>query len=287
MIRVLVTGANGQLAQCLKAAAISKQDIQLTLVTKEQLDISNNAEVKKYFSENSFDFCINTAAYTNVEKAESDQEKAFKVNAEGAKHLAIQCEEHDITLVHISTDYVFDGEKLTDYTETDNTYPINVYGASKLAGEQHVSALCQKHFIIRTSWLYSQYGHNFYTSMLAHFKKGTNLKITTEQTGTPTNANDLAETLLTIIKSDITNYGTYHYSNKGEATWFDFASAILNNVPEIKQANLASTDHYTTFAQRPKRSVLNTKKTETTFSIVIPFWNERLTGFMNKINTQP
>lgn len=287
MISVLVTGANGQLAKCIKEAALAKPNISLTLVSKQELDISKNEEVKAYFSNHLFDFCINTAAYTDVEKAESEQNKAFKINSDGVKNIAIQCEKFDVTLLHISTDYVFDGVKLEEYNETDVTAPINVYGASKLAGERHVSALCQKHFIIRTSWLYSQYGHNFYTSMLSHFKKGTALKITTEQTGTPTNANDLAKALLTIIESQKTDYGIYHYSNTGEATWYDFAIQILNNTAQIPQANLASTNHYPTFAKRPQRSILDTKKIKETFGIVIPRWNERLKGFIKEESTQP
>ncbi len=287
MIRVLVTGANGQLAQCVKDAAQIKENITLILVSRKELDISDAAQVAAYFLKHSFDYCINTAAYTDVEKAESKKELAFAINAEGAKNVAIACNKHGVTLLHISTDYVFDGAKTANYLETDNTSPINVYGASKLLGEQHVSALCQKHFIIRTSWLYSQYGNNFYIGMLAHFKKGTALKITTEQTGTPTNAQDLAETLIIVITSDVTEYGIYHYSNQGEATWYDFAKTILNNAPQIKQANLASTNHYTTFAKRPKRSVLNTKKIETAFNIVIPSWSERLSAFMKDITTQP
>lgn len=286
-MRILVTGANGQLAKCIKDASLKHTSLACTFVSREQLDISNNDEVALYFRNHSFDYCINTAAYTNVEKAESDKENAYLINSEGVKNLAIQCEDHNVVLLHVSTDYVFDGAQTVPYKETDKTGPINVYGASKLAGEQHISALCQKYFIVRTSWLYSQYGHNFYTSMLSHFKAGTALKITTEQTGTPTNAQDLAVTLFTIILSEINEYGLYHYSNDGEATWYDFASEILKNAGQIPQANLGSTNHYSTFARRPERSILNTKKVKDTFSIVIPLWNERLKGFMEDVYTQP
>jgi dTDP-4-dehydrorhamnose reductase len=286
-MRVLITGANGQLAKCIKEAGVFHAQIFFTFVSKDQLDISDEAKVKDFLNINSFDYCINTAAYTNVEKAESESEQAFAINTEGARYLAEGCEKHDITLLHISTDYVFDGKKSSSYKEIDETAPLNVYGATKLFGEQNVSIFCQKHFIIRTSWLYSQHGNNFYTSMRSHFEKGTVLKITTEQIGTPTNANDLAQVLLRIINSDSKNYGIYHFSNEGEATWYDFASAILAYGPQIPQANLANTNHYPTFAKRPARSVLDTKKIKETFGIVIPQWNERLKGFIVNENTQP
>ena len=187
MKKILVTGANGQLGRCIQDMAATQKNLSFVFVTKQALDISEEAIVRHYFSSNSFDYCINTAAYTNVEEAEKESDKAFAINAEGAKNLAMACSENGTTLIHISTDYVFDGQKGSPYKETDKVNPINVYGASKLKGEQYVEEYCDAYYTLRTSWLYSQYGHNFFKTICKHGTLGTHLTITTEQTGTPTN----------------------------------------------------------------------------------------------------
>ena len=191
MINLLVTGSSGQLGQCLKQLLLSATDISCYFAAREDLDVTNSDELQRFFSDHNFDYCINTAAYTNVEKAESEQKEAFLINAEGAYSLAKACKKHNVVLLHISTDYVFDGMAKTPYQEQDPTNPLNVYGASKLKGEQHIVDTWKKHFIIRTSWLYSQYGQNFLNSMLQFAKQKKALTITTQQKGTPTNANDL------------------------------------------------------------------------------------------------
>ncbi len=259
-MKILVTGAKGQLGKCIKDASTGFPNMEFVFASREELDITNEASVLEIFSKNNFDYCINTAAYTNVEKAESDSDNAFLINAEAVKNLVLRCNEKDVTFIQVSTDYVFDGEKTSPYTEEDKTNPINVYGASKLKGEQYVQEFCKKYFILRTSWLYSQYGHNFYNSMLRFAKEGKELKITTEQTGTPTNANDLAEVILQIIKRESNKYGIYNVSNSGEATWYDFAKEILTLTNQLTSSNLAKTAEYRTFAARPKYSVLDTKK---------------------------
>src|SRR5690606_5979781 len=227
MKKILVTGANGQLGRCIKDAATDFPDLEFLFVSKEELDIENANLLKEYFTKNLFDYCINTAAYTNVEKAEGEAEKAFAINAEAVKNLALTCKENDVVLLHISTDYVFDGKKKSTYVETDITNPINVYGASKLKGEQYIQEIGNKFYIFRTSWLYSQYGHNFLKTILKYSQEGKPLTITTEQTGTPTNANDLARMILQVIEQDKADYGVYHYSNAGETTWYGFAAEIL------------------------------------------------------------
>ena len=166
MKKVLITGAKGQLGCCLKEASKNYPDIDFSFVDKEILDITNPKVVTTFFEEHTFDFCINAAAYTQVDKAESDEEQAFLVNAEGVKNLSIACKQRNVTLFHISTDYVFDGNKQLPYKETDEVNPINVYGASKLKGEEYIKEICDRYFIFRTSWLYSQYGHNFLKSIL-------------------------------------------------------------------------------------------------------------------------
>lgn len=282
MKKILVTGANGQLGRCIKDASSQYPDVEFLFVSKQELDIENEEVLKDFFTKNKLDFCINTAAYTNVEKAESDKEKAFAVNAEAVKKLATACQDNGVVLFHISTDYVFDGKKGLPYLETDQTNPINVYGASKLKGEEYIQQVCDKYYIFRTSWLYSQYGHNFLNTILRYAREGKSLTITTEQTGTPTNANDLAIALLKVIKQDIPHYGVYNYSNTGETTWFGFAEQILLQAGILKDANLAKTDHYATFAARPEYSVLDNAKAKNALNLQNIDWLESLKSVLEK-----
>jgi dTDP-4-dehydrorhamnose reductase len=282
MKKILVTGSNGQLGQCLKQQLQNTGDVSCYFATREDLDITNNDVVHQFFGEHNFDYCINTAAYTNVEKAESEQKEAFLINAEGAYNLVKACKKYNVVLLHISTDYVFDGMAKKPYQEQDPTNPLNVYGASKLKGEQHIGDTWNKHFIIRTSWLYSQYGHNFLNSMLEFAEQKKALAITTQQTGTPTNANDLAQVLVTIIKTRNTRYGVYHFSNQGETTWYDFATAIFKATGEINTVNLAKTEHYATFAKRPVYSVLNCNKLKVTLGTQYKNWEDSLIHLIQK-----
>lgn len=281
MKKILVTGSSGQLGQCLRQLLLSATDISCYFAAREDLDITNSDELQRFFSDHNFDYCINTAAYTNVEKAESEQKEAFLINAEGAYSLAKACKKHNVVLLHISTDYVFDGMAKTPYQEQDPTNPLNVYGASKLKGEQHIVDTWNKHFIIRTSWLYSQHGNNFLNSMLEFARQKKALTITTQQKGTPTNANDLAQVLVTIIKTGNARYGVYHFSNQGEATWYDFAKAIFKATGEIDTVNLAKTEHYATFAKRPSYSVLNCNKLKDTLGITYRNWEDSLKQIIN------
>ena len=188
-------------------------------------------------------------------------------------------------MIQISTDYVFDGKKRAPYTEKDPTNPVNVYGASKLEGEKALQEILKKHYIIRTSWLYSQYGQNFYNTILRFVNEGKSITVTTEQTGTPTNANDLAEVILNIIASDSKKYGIYNYSNEGEATWYDFAKEILTQTGQLTQTNLVKTDYYRTFAQRPVFSVLDARKYFSKFNYQSIEWQKSLKSVINlKIN---
>ena len=278
-MNILVTGAKGQLGKCIKDAAANYPEFDFLFATRELLNIESEKSISNIFKNNRFDYCINTAAYTNVEKAESDQETAFLTNAEGVKHLASHCKRNNTTLIQISTDYVFDGKKGSPYTEEDTTSPLNIYGASKLKGEQYVQEICQAYYILRTSWLYSQYGHNFYNTVLRFAKEGKPLTVTTEQIGTPTNANDLAEAILTIIRINSKNYGIYNFSNQGEATWYDFAKEILTQTNQLTKSNLAKTDYYRTFAVRPSYSVLDTRKYKNTFNKVVFDWKKSLKSF--------
>ncbi|WP_432412281.1 dTDP-4-dehydrorhamnose reductase [Rasiella sp. SM2506] len=281
MKKILVTGANGQLGRCIQDIAPSLEGLSFVFATKQVFDISDKQLVSDYFSNKNFDYCINTAAYTNVEQAEKDAENAFKINAEGAKNLAEVCSANHTTLIHISTDYVFDGEKGKPYVETDATNPINVYGASKLKGEHYVQELCPQHYILRTSWLYSQYGHNFFNTIIKHAKAGNPLSVTTEQTGTPTNANDLAFLIVEIVRKNLNTYGLFHFSNAGKATWYDFAEEILTKHSQLTTTNLVKTEHYPTFASRPRNSVLDTGKVTKVFDIENKDWKESLQSVMS------
>ncbi|MEL6812875.1 MAG: dTDP-4-dehydrorhamnose reductase [Bacteroidota bacterium] len=276
MKSVLVTGANGQLGKCIHDAAESHEELWFYFADRAILDLDKPESVNSVFQQHNFDYCINTAAYTNVEKAESEKDAAFLTNAKGVKHLAEVCRENGTTLIHISTDYVFDGKKMEPYVEEDLVNAISVYGASKLKGEEYVKAICEKYFIVRTSWLYSQYGHNFLNSMLRFAAEGRDLNITTEQLGTPTNANDLAGAVLSIIQQNSTAYGLYHFSNKGSGTWYDFARAIFEYSGQLETVSLEKTEHYRTFAERPAYSILSKAKFSNTFNYPLVDWKESL-----------
>ena len=276
MKKVLVTGANGQLGRCIKDIAEDYPNLEFVFASKNELDIENYDAVAEFFSSEYFDYCINTAAYTNVEKAESESEKAFNINAEAARNLAEVCNNSNTILIHISTDYVFDGKKKTPYTEEDKTNPINVYGASKLKGEEYIRKVHIKHFIIRTSWLYSQYGHNFFRTVMKYGMEGKTLTVTTEQIGTPTNANDLAKIILEVLRAEGVPFGTYHYSNVGETTWYGFAEAIFKLNPQFDVRKLVKTAHYPTFAERPLFSVLDSIKFCKIIDLAIKPWDKAL-----------
>lgn len=281
MKTVLVTGANGQLGQCIQKIQSKYPTIRFHFKTSNELDITDVKAVNDYFATYSVEYCVNCAAYTNVELAESETEKAFLINAEAVKSLAEICAKYQTTLIHISTDYVFDGTKTSPYTETDSTNAISVYGASKLKGEEYIQEVMNRYFIIRTSWLYAEFGKNFYKTILQKASEKANLTITTEQKGTPTNANDLAALILKIIETNNTHYGIYHFSNEGEATWYDFTKEILMNLnlPEDQQPSLKSVESYQTKAARPKNSVLDKAKVRKIIPTIS--WQESLKSLMN------
>ena len=280
MKSVLVTGANGQLGQCIQKIQEQHPGIKFHFKTSSELDITNIKAVNDYFLNHTIDYCVNCAAYTNVELAESEEDKAYFVNAKAAKYLAKACKKNDTTLIHISTDYVFDGTKTSPYIETDITNPISVYGASKLKGEQNIQEVLENYFIIRTSWLYAEFGKNFYKTILQKVKEKASLTITTEQKGTPTNANDLAELIVKIINTDNQNFGIYHFSNEGEATWYDFTKEILKNLKlaSAEKPSLQSIASYKTKAARPENSVLDKTKVRSIIETIS--WQESLKKLM-------
>lgn len=263
MKTVLVTGSEGQLGKCLQKISASYGDISFFFETKNTLDIRQKEALTEVFNRSGFDFCINCAAYTDVERAEKEPVKAFEVNALGVKNLALACLETQTKLVQISTDYVFDGKKSEGYYPSDTPNPINEYGRSKLAGENWIREILTDFVIVRTSWLYSEYGNNFYKTILAKAAKGEDLQVTDEQLGCPTNANNLAVYLLEKINTAIAWQGIHHYTDGEAMSWFTFANKILEENGLEKKINIVKARNYRTFAARPKNSVLKSAEMKT------------------------
>lgn len=256
MIKVLVTGAGGQLAMALKDLVHARGLDGYVFYTRDQFDIANPQQVKEILTPE-IDYCINCAAYTDVEGAEAEPEAAMRINATAVGLLAERCRECHIVLIHISTDYVFDGTKVGPYTSHDTPNPINAYGRSKLAGETLVSRILKRFFIIRTSWLYSGYGKNFYTTILNRARKGEDLFVTDAQRGCPTHARDLAGYIADLIGSASQSYGVHHFAGNTAMTWFDFARKILaDNGLEGRVKVIRNNKSRSFAARRPVNSVL-------------------------------
>ncbi len=276
MKKILVTGANGQLGQCLQKISSQFEEFEFIFTDSETLDITNKEEVNDFFWQNAPDFCINAAAYTAVDLAETDIEKAFLVNADGTENLAEACAENNAQFIHVSTDYVFDGENNLAYTEEDFTNPLGVYGASKLAGDELALEVNPCSVILRTSWVYSEFGKNFVKTMLNLFATKDELNIVADQFGQPTNANDLAEAIMKIIKSEKITPGIFNFSNLGRISWFDFAEKIAELSDAKIKLNAIETSQYPTPAKRPKNSVLDLDKISKTYGIQLKPWEESL-----------
>ena len=278
MKKILVTGANGQLGQCLQKISSQFEESEFIFTDSETLDITNKEEVNDFFWQNAPDFCINAAAYTAVDLAETEVEKAFLVNADGTENLAEACAENNAQFIHVSTDYVFDGENNLSYTEEDFTNPLGVYGASKLEGDEMALEVNPCSVILRTSWVYSEFGKNFVKTMLSLFATKEELNIVADQFGQPTNANDLAEAIMKIIKSAKITPGIFNFSNLGRISWFDFAEKIAELSEAKIKLNAIETSQYPTPAKRPKNSVLDLDKISKTYAIQLKPWEESLEG---------
>jgi len=266
-MKLLITGANGQLGRCLQDRA-QGYGFEIAAITHQQLDITNKAAVNCFFSEWQPELVINAAAYTAVDQAESEPEKAYQVNAIGPKNLAEACQHSNIPMMHVSTDYVFDGSATKPYQSLDKTSPQSVYGVTKLAGEQAVAKVCTKHVIIRTAWVFSEYGNNFVKTMLRLANNEEELSVVADQYGCPTYAGDIAEALLTIgsiinKQADWSGYGIHHFCGDQATSWHGFARAIMEEgttsglikaTPVIKAIPTAD---YPTPAKRPEYSVLD------------------------------
>ena len=277
-MKVLVTGASGQLGKSIKLLSDKGQTKGLDLVfrTAKELDITDVDAVEKEFKSSNYAYCINCAGYTAVDKAETEQEAAHQVNVVGARNLANACKAHKAVLIHISTDFIFDGFQETPYVEEDIARPISVYGDTKYKGEQAVSNVLEEYFILRTSWLYSEFGHNFMKTMIRLGNERSELSVVFDQVGTPTYALDLAKAIVHIISSQSKEYGVYHYSNEGVASWYDFAQAIFEGSNTTIDLKPIRSEAYPQPAQRPKFSVLDKSKIKNTLGIEIPHWKDSL-----------
>jgi dTDP-4-dehydrorhamnose reductase len=277
MKKILVVGGNGQLGNCIrKIAPDFELDYEFIFTDSQTLDVTNEDQVNSFFYDNKPDFCINASAFTAVDLAEKEKEKAFAVNADGVAYLAQACKEYNTKFIHVSTDYVFDGETNLCYSEDDFTNPIGIYGESKLKGEELALDANPKTIILRTSWLYSEFNKNFVKTMLNLFSQKEELGIVADQFGQPTNANDLAEAIMKIIEAPDKSYGIFHFSNYPETTWFEFAQKIAELSKSHIRLNALTTKQYPTPAKRPKRSTMCLDKIEETYKIEPKHWENSL-----------
>jgi dTDP-4-dehydrorhamnose reductase len=277
MFRILVTGSNGQLGSEIRETSTEyKYDFFFP-----ELDITKSDEVEKFISENRIGVIVNCGAYTNVDGAEENREDAFSVNGKAVWELARISKEKDVKLIHVSTDYIFDGKGFKPYSETDSPNPIGVYGKSKLFGENKMLEIAPKGAIIRTSWVYSSFGKNFVKTILKYGAERDELKVVFDQIGTPTYARDLAKTILDIVP-EVGETEIFHYSNEGAISWFDFAKEIVKMGKIDTKISPIESFEFPTKAERPFYSVLNKRKIKEKFGISIPYWKDSLKEMLNK-----
>lgn len=278
--KILVTGGHGQLGSAIKALSVDYPGYDFIFLDKDELPIDQEGLVNHYFETVKPAYCINTAAYTAVDKAETDKEVAFMVNGDAAGILARASQKTGAGYIHISTDYVFDGDSPEPYKETDRTNPTNIYGLSKLKGEALTLLTNAEAMIIRTAWVYSEFGNNFVKTMLRLMKDRPEINVVSDQVGAPTYAVDLADAILKIVNGKLSGGkwipGIYHYSNTGRISWYDFAVAIAELSGSTCKVNPIATSQYPTPAKRPAFSLLDTQKIQATYQLSIPAWKDSL-----------
>ena len=287
-MKILVTGAGGQLGREMQRVAgnMPSHTFIYTDVTDEfqKLDITNEAETLAFVEKENVEVIVNCAAYTNVDKAESDEAAANLINNVGPRNLALAAQQCNATLIHISTDYVFQGNGNTPCVETEPANPLGVYGRTKWAGEQSIATTGCKHIIIRTAWLYSKHGKNFLKTMMQLTRERSELKVVFDQVGTPTYAGDLAEAIAYIIATNQhTRQGIYHYSNEGVCSWYDFAVAINNACGNNCRIAPCHSDEFPSPVRRPHYSVLDKTKLKRTFGLKVPYWHTSMLRCIDEI----
>lgn len=275
-MKILVTGGSGQLGKTLQEVVKNETDLNFVFRSSKDLDITDFDAVHEELTTQEYAYCINCAAFTNVDLAETETDKAKLINITGARNLALNCKTSGTILIHISTDFVFDGYLNVPYREEDIARPIGFYGDTKYKGERAIINNLDEHFILRTSWLYSEFGSNFMKTMIRLGTEREELSVVYDQVGTPTYARDLADAILTIIKAHSIEYGVYNYSNNGIASWYDFAKAIFDGFGIDVALHPILSEAYPTPAERPKYSVLDKSKITSTFHLEIPHWRDSL-----------
>lgn len=285
-MNILITGSNGQLGSEIKSLSSLFEEHRFFFTDVAELDITKEASIEDFIKENKIDALINCAAYTAVDKAEAEAEIARLINVEAVKNLSKVSTKYGVILIQISTDYVFDGKNHRPYVEDDKTNPQSVYAATKLEAEKMVEKFASKGIVVRTSWLYSSFGNNFVKTMMKYGKERDSLNVVFDQIGTPTYANNLAETLLKMCGQlqDFQGYETYHYSNEGVCSWYDFALAIMEENGIDCKINPILSEAYPLPAPRPFYSVLDKSKIKTKFAVEIPHWKDGLRKCLKKIN---
>jgi dTDP-4-dehydrorhamnose reductase len=285
-MNILITGANGQLGQELKNLENKFPNLKLFCTDRHSLNILKFEEAEQYVLKNTIDVIVNCAAYTNVDKAEDEVELANEVNHLAVKNLGLIAKKHHIKLIHISTDYVFDGNSSIPYKEADATNPQNAYGISKLMGEKALLEINPKNSMtIRTSWLYSEFGNNFVKSILKLSKEKESISVVYDQVGSPTYAKDLAQAILQIIPEiESESIQIYHYANKGQCSWFQFAEEIVKIANYNCDVLPITSEAFKTKVKRPKYSLMNTQKIQHTFNLEIPYWSASLKECMLSMN---
>lgn len=276
MHKTIILGASGQLGNCIARVAKEKQLDNILFPAESEANILSPELLKELFEKEKPVYVVNCAAYTAVDKAEEDIEKARLINKTGAGNIAALCREYNVTMIHVSTDFVFAGNQPKLLNENDPAEPLNIYGITKLEGEQVIAEILPEHFIIRTAWLYSEFGNNFVKTMQRLGRERDELGVIVDQVGTPTYGVDLAGVILDFITSGSKAYGVYHYSNEGAVSWYDFAQTIFELSGIQVKVKAVRTDEYVTKAVRPAWSVMDKSKIRQTLGVHVPYWRDSL-----------
>jgi dTDP-4-dehydrorhamnose reductase len=286
MLKILVTGCNGQLGSEIRSLASVHTDFEFTFTDIDELDITNEKEIDSFFSGGDYQVLINCASFTAVDKAEDEPDTAMMINGKAIHHLAVACMNHHCYPIHLSTDYVFSGSHHRPYSEKDIPDPASVYGQTKLKGEQYFYEIAKTGMIIRTSWMYSPYGENFVKTILRNGREMSELRVVFDQVGSPTYARDLAQCILRILPEALSSrkYGIYHYSNEGICSWYDLALETVKMAGFNCTVHPVKTSEYPTKAPRPYYSVLDKSKIKSEFGIIIPHWKESLKRCIEAMN---
>lgn len=283
MSRLLITGKNGQLGSELQDLQHNYPQYEMIFVDREEMDLSNSEQIIEVLNDQKPGIIINAGAYTAVDKAETEQELCDLINHKAVKTMGEWAAKNNAKIIHISTDYVFNGTSEIPLKETDATDPINVYGLTKLKGEQALQSSGATYVITRTAWVYSTYGANFVKTMMRLMNERDEIGVVADQVGTPTYARDLAQVIMDVVVADAFTQGIYHYSNEGKISWYDFAAAIKEIKGYKTKINAISSDAFPTPANRPNFSLLDKTKIKTTFNVSVPYWKDSLEEMLTKL----